>query len=89
MKKSQLNEESSVSYHTISLTLKSLGETQLAKLISTNMTTEEMENTIKKAMEENQRNNQQKANLFLAKVVCEQRLTEGQFVSNFDAGSEE
>ena len=80
-----LNDATSVTSYDTSLTMRSLDETQLMRYIDPNMSTEEMESSINKALKDNQRKNQRKANMVLARLLQEQRSTEQQSVGNWDA----
>ena len=84
----QTLEDNSVTSFDTSLTLKSLTDEEMAKLITSNMTTEEMEQSVNNAIKANQRKNQRKANMFMAKVLREQRLASEQSTSNCDTGQD-
>ena len=84
----EFKEDASVTSCDTSLTLQSFNNAELNKVINTSMSTEEMEAVLSNAIKENIRKNQRKANMFLAKVLKEQRSKSSQSDSNCDAAQE-
>ena len=84
-----VNDNASVASYDTSLSLRSLNDTALAAYITPNMSTEQLEQSIDKAIKDNYRKNQRKANMYLANLLKEQRTQGSQSVSNCDAEEEE
>ena len=82
------NDNASVTSYDTSLSLTSIGDQELDKHIDASMSTEELEQSIGKAMKENQRKNQRKANMYLARLLREKRTAGSQSISNCDAGNQ-
>ena len=81
----QVNDDQSVASYDTSFTLKSLCDADLDKVITTEMSTEQLENAITEAMKKYQKQITRKGNMFLTKVLKEKRLVKSQAAGSCEA----